>query len=253
MHIVRNSKRSRLSRAELHSALGYTYGATAKQRKNAMKKERLAVLMGVALLSGVVFICGLTGESLAQIAGTRVPDNPYYITKPYYQIHLSRRDKGSNFDVGVGVDMSNPMKPIMVPTGPFRQIPTANLGDTPLDKALVADSINEAVFTYNDDATESEEADILTGYFKMAHPYVDAQAALKSVRDQREKSRSIYVLITYFGETRAVDKNMLEWKEDICSEKLKNDDERLKQFIMDYGSHYISSITYGFRGYSSTN
>jgi len=94
-----------------------------------------------------------------------------------------------------------------------------------------------------------EEAKVLDGYFKASYGLVNGEAALEKAESESKTHESVYVLIEHEGNTQRMNTRNLEWnwKEKPRSELMNGDAEVLAQFLGDYGSHYVSTITYGLR------
>jgi hypothetical protein len=153
--------------------------------------------------------------------------------------------------LGDGVNMLDPDEPVLSTKRAFGHDNVVEARSGASDAELgewahfqVADS---SVFRQSMD--EEEEAKVLEGYFKASYGLVSGEAALEQTKSESNAHKSFYVLIEHEGNTQRVNTRNLEWnwKEKPRSESMSGDAEVLAQFLGDYGSHYVSTITYGLR------
>jgi len=150
---------------------------------------------------------------------------------------------------GDGLDMSEP------------GAPKRRAGRQPLDLVMpkrMAGGTEDYTLTESfrlEEATSAKsEAKILSAYFQGSYGFVSGEAALDQAREERSSSRSIYAVLEAKGEVRDIqvylDGKPLAWRQDAkpTFEGTDVDEATMRrQFLLDYGSHYVSAITYGYR------
>jgi hypothetical protein len=150
---------------------------------------------------------------------------------------------------GDGLDMSEPGSP------------KRRVGRQPLDMAPVK-RMQTGVESYTltesfrlEEATSvSSEAKILSAYFQGSYGFASGEAAADLAREERRNSRSIYAVLEAKGQVRDIQDVLegkpLSWRSDArpTFEGTDVDDATFRrQFLLDYGSHYVTAITYGYR------
>jgi len=153
--------------------------------------------------------------------------------------------------LGDGVNMLDPDEPVLSTKRAFGHENVVEAQSGAADAELgewahfqVADSS-----VFRQAMSAKEEANVLEGYFKASYGLVNGEAALEKARSESKTHESVYVLIEHEGNTQRMNTRNLEWnwKEKPRSELMSGDAEVLAQFLGDYGSHYVSTITYGLR------
>ena len=151
--------------------------------------------------------------------------------------------------VGMGIDMSDPNAPVR------RNGSNPVMGG--LSKSARPDwepyTINES-FTLREATSASEEGDILSAYFKGSYNFASVDAAYDQAVKEHSQSKSIYALLDSDGLTRdledAIGGQAPRWKPNLVPIFEGTEVDPLvyrKQFLLDYGSHYVSSVRYGYR------
>jgi hypothetical protein len=160
------------------------------------------------------------------------------ISRPDYTIELSP-GRAVAVELGAGIDMSDPLYPHFRgrPFQPPKEIlekPAKPLKDV----SLVALRTNVVEVKH-----ESEEAQRLAINASARYGMASAEAAYTRAHDELHKNQVLYIDIQYEGEGRAL--NDPQWHTAPPAEKVA-DDARLRQFVADHGSHYITRVVYGF-------
>ncbi len=206
------------------------------------------------LLTGALVACGEQDAEIAPPA-TSVNDQPitsginnYTISLEQYSIDPGFISEGK-LNIGDGVDMSDP------------GAPKRRIGRQPLN---ISGPMRTAVPTEDYTLTESfrleesnsvrEEANILSAYFQGSYGFASANAAFEQARKERQSSHSIYAVLDAKGVVRDITDVMsgdrLQWNEDSKPTFEDGGADELdfrRQFLADFGSHYVSAITYGYR------
>jgi hypothetical protein len=107
-------------------------------------------------------------------------------------------------------------------------------------------------FLFREATSVEEVAAVLSAYFKASYGFASGSAALKMAQQDSKTSQSIFALLESVGETRTLDKHVpqVSWNSQVKPWKEgENVDpgEYRRQFLLDFGSHYVTSISYGYR------
>ncbi len=87
----------------------------------------------------------------------------------------------------------------------------------------------------------------LNAYFKASFGLSDFQAALNYARHSRQIEHTVYVIIESTGDDDTFEVDQIQWSREPNSEKIADPDERLRQCLITYGSHYIATLRYSLR------
>ncbi|MCU4175496.1 hypothetical protein [Carboxylicivirga sp. N1Y90] len=170
--------------------------------------------------------------------------NYYNITKENYDLIVSGKS-GSNYELGSGLNFNEASSPISTPLKAFHIDPIEETGNKQID----LNSIVNSRFSFIETNTTEELSEMLHAYFKGSYGFTSAKASMKKAKKISKNSTSVFILIENTKTGKSISEKSLEWNEKPLSESklISTDEERLRQFIADYGSHYIASIDYGFR------
>ena len=172
--------------------------------------------------------------------------NRHYLTLRSFVIDPRYLDD-PGFRLGSGVDLRDPLKPILAPFTAFETLfAVSTPGEAALPKS--AQVIEEAT-TFRETRDAREEAQILSAFFKASYMLSSVEGAYKSAQEDREKYQTMYALLEHSGEQESLAESARHWRRDEVppSEMTDDPDEALEQFVSRYGSHYISNIVYGLR------
>uniref|UniRef100_A0A486XJE2 MACPF domain-containing protein n=1 Tax=Rheinheimera sp. BAL341 TaxID=1708203 RepID=A0A486XJE2_9GAMM len=108
-------------------------------------------------------------------------------------------------------------------------------------------TIKQLSTRYIDTTDSFEQAKALYVYFKGSYGFNSLEAAYKNASQYKEKSRRVFVLLESNGESVTLPPSSQTWSDTIVAESILDQDERIRQFLSDYGSHFILNINYGYR------
>lgn len=193
-----------------------------------------------------VFALVLTSICFALLMQSRhASANSFNWIKPYYSIAVGVAG-GESFRLGRGVDMADPQNWILAPKTPFDPASLNILNAKPAAAAASVLAPGQVInFTYIENASEQEEAHYLYAYFRASYGLASFDAALTRARNERSTSRTVYLFATKEGDSESL-VGGATWPSTLTSETIADPYERAKQFATEYGSHYISQITYGY-------
>lgn len=170
--------------------------------------------------------------------------NVFNLTRPKYRVALNAAI-GGGFKPGIGLIMDDPLYPTRAPVVAFES-PDASILTS--DAPVPTTDILGASISYRSAASAYEEARTLSLYFRLGFPFGGFEAAYSHAQAVFAVSRTTYALINWSGETQQLQESSITWGgEDMIPEQISNPEERLRQFIYTFGSHYISSVIYGWR------
>jgi hypothetical protein len=155
----------------------------------------------------------------------------------------------ANVRLGAGVNLDDPTFPILTPQSPFlpHEIPheIASAQDNPIP----VNSIASASTSFAEGASDYEFSHTLSADLNASFGFASANASYDYVKNIRQTSDIIVAIITLSTTAPQLDSSLVKWSSAPSSEsdKIKTEADRLRQFIEDYGSHYILAIKYGYR------
>ncbi len=169
----------------------------------------------------------------------------YYQTLPDYTIDVIPQDIGGNVNLGRGIDLSDPSNPRLSTLNAF----SINKDNTAV---TLSNPINESIITqassyFVENQSEYEKARSLFFNFKIAYGFFNLNAAYSQIQNERNTHRSIQFIMQNTVTAPSIDLQELKWVKEPSSEKITDFAERKRQFIEEYGTHFIQSINYGFR------
>ena len=170
------------------------------------------------------------------------------IGRDEYQVNPGFINEGL-LRLGDGLDMSDP------------GAPKRRAGDCPLRIPRLMRGMEEVSeftvdehFELKEASSTREEAHFLAAYLQGSYGFVSASAALDKAVEERSNSHSIYALQDSKGRTSDITEILgherLIWDPE---RRPRGEDGELspdsfeRQFLLDYGSHYVSAIKYGCR------
>ena len=149
--------------------------------------------------------------------------------------------------MGAGLNMGDPQFPIGVNSQAFKDIDTFEEKDQAIRGArLESREIENSTFSFFESVTVHEEARYLSAYLTGAYGLSSGDAAYQYAYNRKDTERSIFVVISNVRSGEDLDATNLTWKKKPASESVA-DAERRRQFLDDFGSHYITSVSYGYR------
>lgn len=169
------------------------------------------------------------------------------ISRNEYQINPGFINEGV-IRLGDGLDLSDP-------GAPKRRAARSPLNlRIPLRGAEVADYTLHDAFELREASSARAEAEILSAYFQGSYSFVSASAAYDRAVEERASSHSIYALLESVGQTQDIEALLggrpLSWNADVkplFEGEMGDDRQFRRQFLLDFGSHYVAAIKYGYR------
>jgi hypothetical protein len=142
--------------------------------------------------------------------------------------------------------MNDPSSPTGVNSQPFTDV-----GPDSADKSRFAVQVSQSdlensSFSFFESVTVREEAKYLSAYLSAAYGLSSGDAAYQYAYERKDTEKSIFVVIQNEVAGSSLDTTKLQWASPPPSESV-DDSQRLRQFLDDYGSHYLASINYGYR------
>jgi len=170
------------------------------------------------------------------------------IGRDEYQVNPGFINEGL-LRLGDGLDMSDPGAPKRrAGKCPF-VIPKMRMAEEEESEFTVDEH-----FELKEASSTREEARFLSTYLQGSYGFVSASAALERATEERSNSHSIYALQDSKGKTHDIGEILgggsLIWDPEIRPQGEDGEiapDSFERQFLMDYGSHYVSAIKYGCR------
>jgi len=165
---------------------------------------------------------------------------PFNYQAPQYRIAF-RPGEAVDVHLGTGVNMNDPlfywMKPQVFTGEPIRLPPEVRSdGNDDLVTSVAATFQSENV---------REEAERLSVNFAASFGIGSGSAAYQKARTEYKKKAIFYIDIQVLGEGSSIKREHIAWITPPSAEAIDDLDERTRQFLADYGSHYISRIYLG--------
>jgi hypothetical protein len=169
----------------------------------------------------------------------------YYQTLSDYTLEVIPQDIGGNVNLGRGIDLSDPTNPRLSTLNAF-SISNA------FNSLQNINPINESVITqassyFVENQSDYDKARSLYFNFKIAYNFFNLNAAYSQIQNERNTHHSIQFIMQNTVTAPSIDLKELKWVKEPSSEKITEINERKRQFIEEYGTHFIQSINYGFR------
>lgn len=171
--------------------------------------------------------------------------NRYYLTLATYQINPRYLDE-PQVSLGCGIDLRNPLSPIVAP---YRAFELQEKSELQLLGLPVSSDVIEESSVFKESLSEAEESSLLSTYFKASYLLSSVQAAHETTKKEQQSYHTIYALLLHSGESESLPSKLRHWSSDVVpkSETISDKDEALLYFVSSYGSHYVSAIRYGLR------
>ncbi|MBY3044845.1 hypothetical protein [Rhizobium leguminosarum] len=169
----------------------------------------------------------------------------FNLTRDNYTVALSG-DVGANILLGMGLNLDDPDNPLVAPLAPF-------LTDGPRPNAsqpqqiLKRDEIFSSSTAFIEDQSDYEFSRTLRANLKASFTFASGSAAYEYVKEVRKSSDVIVAIISETTTSPAIAASSIKWASEPSAEKVTSKDDRLRQFVDDYGSHYVQTIRYGFK------
>lgn len=174
--------------------------------------------------------------------------NRHYLTLSSYSIDPGYL-REPHVKLGDGIDLRNPLQPEVAPYTAFAAMMMA-AGPGMEERGLPrsSDVIRETT-RLRESLAESEQASVLSTYFKASYLLSSVQGAYSAAKQEQSSYHTIYALLDHYGESDRLPGQLRHWRpgEVPASETIADPDRALMQFVLTYGSHYVSAIRYGLR------
>lgn len=172
--------------------------------------------------------------------------NQYYVAYPQYEI--DPRYIKQPIKLGDGVNMSDPLNPMIAPYKAFEKLPIEReKGSEEFENGKWSDSSVATSFSFKECDSLEEEMKTIRQYFKASYSLTSLNQSLSKTKTEREKNHIVYALLEKKGESERFNASDFRWNRDPASEKIDDLDLARENFLIRYGSHYVHSITYGIR------
>ncbi|MQW01053.1 hypothetical protein GHK46_28135 [Sinorhizobium medicae] len=181
--------------------------------------------------------------SLLAASGPASAYNMYNITKDEFKVPVSR-NIGANVILGAGINMDDPNDPVLAPNRPFSGEEELEIGRE--RKKLELDQILSSTTQFIENTSDYEFARVISVSMKGAFSFASAEAAYSFVKNRRISSHVIMSLITNTVTSPQLNPQNIKWSTPPSSEAVPDPDV-LRQFVSGYGSHYVQSISYGYK------
>lgn len=144
----------------------------------------------------------------------------------------------SDIRLGRGIDLSDPLLPIFRHRG-FNVTEGRTLEDV-ADLTLGTHEVRRS-------ETDEEEASSLAVNFRAKYGFVSGAAAFSKAKEARKSHECMYLHVEYQGPAKSIDNQQLLWAPGPEAENISDIETRRGKFLAEWGSHYITSIVYGWR------
>lgn len=163
------------------------------------------------------------------------------IKKQHHTLDLS---PGNAVDImpGIGFNMDDALFPRRAIKPPFLQKLTSKQIDQPGDNDLV----NFTGLYIRSDTVE-KEAKKLAFSFSAKYSIASARASYSRAREEIKNKTIVYLVFESVGTGKVIDAKYVDWKAKPEAENIRNVEQRMRQFLADHGSHYVSEVTFGQR------
>lgn len=151
-------------------------------------------------------------------------------------------DDSSAFVLGRGVDLRSFFDPEPMPTSPF-------LSDKPEPKFAqdIVESVVQDFTDFSEDADEETRAISMYLNFKAKFGLSNFKAAFSVARTEKNTSKTVVATIVQKKSGPFIKSSQLDWGRGPTTETIRNPSKRRQAFFEKYGTHYITSIEYGYR------
>jgi hypothetical protein len=182
------------------------------------------------------------------VFGQGDPIDQNSVKRDHYDVVLSSAF-GSGLDPGDGVDMSDPYNPHRAPFAPFHSPVQQSVAARQMSSDDITSGIISATSSYYDDLTIEDEAHLLSTNFKASYMFTSASAAYQRTQQSRKTGRAVYFIYTIGGQSAPVEPSNIKWTNTDLSgiNKVVDRNLMLRQFLANFGSHYVTSVQYGAR------
>lgn len=172
--------------------------------------------------------------------------NRYYVAYSQYQI--DPRYIRQPIKLGDGVNMSDPLNPMITPYKAFEKLPTESEKESEeLERGMMSCYSVATSFSFKECDSLEEEKKTIRQYFKASYSLTSLNQSLSKAKTEREENHIVYALLEKIGESERFNVSDFQWNRDPASEKIDDLDLAREKFLERYGSHFVYSIKYGVR------
>jgi hypothetical protein len=209
----------------------------------AERELKLGVTLLLMLVASGLLASSASGQ---QLAGDPLDLNS--VKQDFYEIVLSSA-MGGGLQPGDGVNMTDPFNPRQTPFSPFHTDAPTNLSSRQISSADISNQVISIYSTYYDSLSVEEEAHLLSANFKASYGLASAEAAYQQTQTSRKTGKAVYFIYQIGGWSVPVNSAHISWNgTDLTAiNSVADRNLMLRQFISNYGSHYVLSIVYGAR------
>lgn len=171
----------------------------------------------------------------------------FNITQDYYTIALSGKII-SNVVLGTGLNLDDPTNPVVATFGPFKGDQAATASVT--SRALNEGEINSGVATFVENTSAYEYSKVIQANMNGAFNFGSGAVAYDYMKKVTEDTDVIIALIDHEVTSTPIDGTQVSWvnkQPQPQSENIDDAEQSVKHFLLDYGSHYVQSISYGYK------
>jgi len=140
---------------------------------------------------------------------------------------------------GTGFLVSDSFFPERMPRVAFINRNT-NISSFPLPNSLIS-----ATGYTTEAKTYQEEAKKLASSFSGKYGIFSASASYEQAKKNIDESTILYYTIEVRGDGLTLNNESIVWSQPPSAESIQKEDKRLRQFLEDYGSHYVFQLLYG--------
>jgi hypothetical protein len=151
--------------------------------------------------------------------------------------------------LGDGIDLRDPMRPLVAQRRGLALAKAASSALFKLSGLPRSSEVIQETTVWKESLSEHEESSVLSSYFKASYMLSSAQGSYEAARQIHGSYRTVYSLLEHSGEADRLEDGLCHWRNDEVplSEAIADRDQALQQFVMTYGSHYVSALKYGLR------
>ena len=172
--------------------------------------------------------------------------NRYYIAHSRYLI--DPRYIYEPIKLGDGVNMSDPLNPMVTPYRAFEKLPTISEKESEdYEKGTMSCYSVGTLFDFRTCDSLEDEKETIRQYFKSSYGLISLKQSLSKVKTERQENHIVYALLQKIGESEKFETSEFQWNRDPASEIIDDLDLARETFLERYGSHFVHSIKYGLR------
>jgi hypothetical protein len=183
--------------------------------------------------------------------------NQYNVTKSAHSISMTASKIYAPLLVGMGVDCNDPLDPVPALIHPFYQKAPIRVNGPQIGTRVQVGEVRQATVSFVETTNARTLADALQANMRGSYGFatsgsVSAEAAYNTAHEIIEKGKAIVALISSVATGESLDEDKIEWAArelELLNTVEAIADERAgqRQFIEQFGSHFVFSVQNGFR------